>query len=392
MAAAKRGEGWFRYFPGDRPEDYRWSAAFSLLLGTSHWGGAALSEAHRVGQRLADRVGDDEAWFTEFRAAGDNVAELAREDEHAGHDLTAAGAYLRACVYYQIGERFRLPKDDEALDVYRRSTECFQRYAELTDAPRIETLEIPFEDSSLSAYFVHGAGRGSEPGPSVVFFDGLDITKELQYAHGVAELSRRGISTLVVDGPGNGEAIRFRGFPLRHDYETAGTAAYEYLAERDDVAADRIGVLAISLGGYYAPRCAAREPRFAACAAWGAIWDYRETWKRRIEATHQASMSVAADHIAWVLGVETIDEAMDALLDFTLDDVVGDIRCPLLITHGENDAQIPVEDARKLYEAAGSPDKTLRTFSVEEGGAQHCQIDYSIRAASVVADWLKAKL
>ena len=42
--------------------------------------------------------------------------------------------------------------------------------------------------------------------------------------------------------------------------------------------------MAISLGGYYAPRCAAMDARFAACVAWGAIWDYHATWKKRVEA------------------------------------------------------------------------------------------------------------
>ena len=51
----------------------------------------------------------------------------------------------------------------------------------------------------------------------VVFFDGLDNTKELVYMRGVAELVRRGMSCLVVDGPGSGEAARFRDLYLRHD-------------------------------------------------------------------------------------------------------------------------------------------------------------------------------
>ena len=36
-----------------------------------------------------------------------------------------------------------------------------------------------------------------------------------------APSQRRGISVLSVDSPGVGEAIRFRGIPLRHDYEAA---------------------------------------------------------------------------------------------------------------------------------------------------------------------------
>jgi len=392
LSTSDRRLGWFRYFPGDRPEDYRWSAAFTLLLGTAHWGGSAMSEMHRVGECLADKVGDDEAWFAEWRQAGDRVRALADQEDHTGHRLTAAGAYLRACCYYQMGERFRLPKDDLALAVYRDSVDCFKRYAERVDAPRIEPVEVPFEGGFLPAYFVHAATAQSAPGPAVVFFDGLDISKELQFCHGVNELSRRGVNCMVVDGPGNGESIRFRGLPLRYDYDVAGTAAYEFLAARPDVAADRIGVMAISLGGYYAPRCASKEPRFGACVAWGAIWDYHATWKRRVEAAYQTSLSVAGDHIAWVLGVDSVDEAISKLEDFKLEDVVEALKCPLLITHGEADAQIPVEDAKRLYEAAGAADKTLRVFSREEGGAQHCQIDYSIRGVSYIADWLQSNL
>jgi hypothetical protein len=54
-----------------------------------------------------------------------------------------------------------------------------------------------------------------------VFLDGFDITKEIQYFKGIADLAARGIACLIVDGPGNGEAIRFRGLPLHH--ETSAT-------------------------------------------------------------------------------------------------------------------------------------------------------------------------
>lgn len=391
-STSDRDIGWFRYFPGDRPEDYRWSAAFTLLLGMAHWGGSNLSEMHQVGERLSGKVGDDEAWFAEWRRAADKIKALAEEEDRAGHRLTAAEAYQRACCYYQMGERFRLPKDDAALAVYRESVDCFKRFAERIDAPRIEPVEISFEGGSLPAYFVHATTPRSEPGPAMVFFDGLDVSKELQFSLGVNELARRGIGCLIVDGPGNGETIRLRGHPLRYDYDVAGTAAYDYLATRPEVDAKRIGIMAISLGGYYAPRCASKEPRFAACVAWGAIWDYHATWKRRIEAAYQTSLSVAGDHIAWVLGVDSVDDAMKKLEDFKHEGVVGDLKCPFLITHGEADAQIPVEDAESLLAAAGSTDKTLRVFSRDEGGAQHCQIDYSIRGASFIADWLQEKL
>jgi hypothetical protein len=82
------------------------------------------------------------------------------------------------------------------------------------------------------------------------------------------------------------------------------------LETRPDVDPKRIGIIAISLGGRYAPRCASLEPRFAACIAWGAIWGYYGTWKKRIDAGFRASMSVPGHHIMWILGLDSLDAAL----------------------------------------------------------------------------------
>ena len=98
--------------------------------------------------------------------------------------------------------------------------------------PRIESVEMPYGDKTLPALFVHPAPEvaGNKPAPAMVFFDGFDITKEIQYFKGVPDLVARGIACLIVDGPGNGESVRFRDLPLIAETEKYGTAAYEYLA------------------------------------------------------------------------------------------------------------------------------------------------------------------
>jgi dipeptidyl aminopeptidase/acylaminoacyl peptidase len=226
----------------------------------------------------------------------------------------------------------------------------------------------------------------------VVFFDGLDVTKEIQYVAGVPDLIRRGISVLVMDGPGTGEAIRFRDIYLRHDYEKAGSACIDFLEQRADIDPKKIGIVAISLGGYYAPRCAALDQRFAACVAWGAIWDYHAVWKRRVEAQFKASLSVPGHHIMWIVGASSLDEALRRLEPFKLDGVVQNMRCPFLCVHGEDDEQIPLKDAQALYDACGSPDKTLRVFTAAEGGAQHCQRDYLSLGTATMWSWFEDKL
>jgi dienelactone hydrolase len=379
---------WFMYFP----DDYRWSAAMVGVLTTAPYGGAEVGEIDRVGRRLRERLADDEAWFQAWCAEGHRLRAWAEAAEASGRRLTAAQVHLRACSYLQIGERFRTPKDEPALDAYRDAVDSFRRFAQLTDRPRIEPVEIPYLGGSLPAYFVRAENVAAEPHACVVYFDGLDITKELCYLRGAPEIIRRGMSCLIVDGPGNGESIRFRGQPLRYDYEVAGSAALEYLQTRSDVDPDRIGVMAISLGGYYAPRVAAFEPRYRACVAWGAIWDYHATWKRRIDQAFKTQLSVPGHHIQWVLGVKSMDAALERLKDFRLDGVAQRVRCPFLLLVGEEDEQIPAADARALFQAIGSTDKTLRVFTAAEGGAQHCQHDYLTIATTAYADWFAEKL
>jgi len=378
----------FTYFP----DNYRWSQQMRSILGTAFYGGADISEVDRVGRALRDKVGDDEAWFVAWREAGDLLRQRAIEGEASRHRVTAAANYLRACYYYQHADHFRQPKDEPALRVFRQSLECFRKFAALTDRPRIEVVELPFREGSYPAYFVHAENVEGKRHPCVVRFGGFDTQKEMQYFRGVRDLVRRGIACLIVDGPGQGEAIRFRGMHLRHDFEVAGSAALDYLETRPDVDMNRVGIIAMSLGGYYAPRCAAMDKRYKACIAWGAMWDYHATWKRRLERLKQAALPVPVDHLLWACGVDNYDDALKKLEGFRLDGVAQKVECPFLLTHGSEDAQVPMEDAQKLFDAIGSKDKTLRIFTPEEGGAQHCQRDYLTRVCDVVGDWLEEKL
>ncbi len=385
---AQKLPNYFMWFP----QSYRWSSGLLNIMSSAPYGGADVSEVYQIRRLLeGKRLEDDDGWFDACVTVADRVRGTAETFRDSGHGISASTAYLRACHYYQMAERYRTPKDARALDVFRTSLACFKAFAELGDVA-IEPVEVPYDGRTLPGYFVPAQNQGSKPAPCVVFFDGLDVTKEIQYVRGVPDLIRRGISVLVMDGPGTGEAIRLRNMVLRHDYEVAGSACLDYLETRKDVDPKRIGIVAISLGGYYAPRCASMDERWAACIAWGAIWDYHATWKRRIEAHFKASMSVPGHHIMWILGVDSTDEALEKLEPYKLDGVVQKMRCPFLIVHGAEDEQVPLKDAQALYDASGSKDKTLRVFTAEEGGAQHCQRDYLTYGVAHMWNWFEDKL
>ena len=382
----------FTYFP----ENYRWSHGLLIGLNMAPWGGAEIGEVNRIGLRLKTCIGDDDAWFQEWTREARAVEERGRECIASRRTVSGAQYLQRASAYYHVGERFLQPKSTEGLDAYMRGVLCFREATKYIKRPRMEHVEIPYEGTTLPAIYIHAEpANTSGKVPAVVFFDGLDVTKEIQYFKGVPDLVARGIACLIVDGPGNGESIRFRNLYLRHDTEHYASPVWDYLASRPEIDPKRIGVMAISLGGYYAPRVAAFDQRYACCLAWGAQWDYQKIWRDRFDRLAQAdtpSLSVAAQHISWVLNASSQDDALKRLQPFKLDGVVQKISCPFLMLHGEGDEQIPLSEAQKCFEAVGSKQKTMKIFSREEGGYHHCQIDNQSICSAYMWDWLEQVL
>jgi alpha-beta hydrolase superfamily lysophospholipase len=349
----------------------------------------------RAGSRLREAAGvppngDLEAWHREWYALGEELESLADTALDGGRRRTAGDCYYRATQYYQWSEAFLPGEDPRKPIAYGRHLHCFRRATELMDR-HVEIVEVAYEEGPLPAYFVQAAGADDSPAPAVVFFDGLDGNKEEFYplARTIAD---RGVSCLAIDGPGQGEALKLRGIRSRHDYEVPGAAAYEWIAARTDVDPSRVAIAALSFGGYIAARVAAYEKRYAACVAFGAQWDYRETWIRRLNIDPESPVAAPAHHLFDVFGASDWKDALRILERFNLAEAAPEIECPLLITHGEDDRQILLGDARALYDAAGSEDKELRIYTREEGGSAHCQVDRPEPAASYLADWLAEKL
>jgi dipeptidyl aminopeptidase/acylaminoacyl peptidase len=379
---------WFEYFPGN----YMWSQAIVLGMGFAAWRASDFGDIDRAGRRLRRRGTDNNFWFEEWERIAFEAEARARAAEEKGRTLTASDATFRAATYHFMAERFLSHEDDRKIPAYRRSVDCLVRAARVS-IPGFEKVDVPYEGSHLSAYFIPPSNGAKAPYPFGVFFDGLDICKELT-CHYARELARRGVGCLVVDGPGQGESLRLQKIPSRYDYEVAAGACVDYLETRKDVDATRLGVMALSMGGYYAPRCAAFEKRFKACVSWGAHYDYHALWIKRRKVLESGGDRISAPkgHLQWVLGVETMDEAMKALEPFTLKDVAEKITCPILICHGERDSIVPVELAYKLFEHISSKDKELRVFTPEEGGAEHCQVDAIQIITATIGDWMAEHL
>lgn len=309
-----------------------------------------------------------------------------------GQDRSAGNFYLRAGNYYYTGERF-IPPGEAKAAVGRKAYRCF-REGLTRRHPEIEFVEVPYLQGTLPALFMKAPGV-SLRAPTVVIFNGMDNCKEMSVIFAGLEFAKRGMHTLAIDGPGQGETLRFRGIHSRFDYEVPGRAAYDYVAGRADVDPARVVIMGYSFGGYYSARIAAFEKRYAAGVAMTALhWDLAG-WQQKIKEKAQAEGSKIAQsnfQFQWVVGAADTDSSIEIAKGFSLKDVARQITMPFLITHGANDRVVPAENAQKLYDALGSERKTLRVFTAEDGGAEHAHVDNRQVGVDFVADWIAANL
>jgi pimeloyl-ACP methyl ester carboxylesterase len=377
---------WIDHFP----DNYSWSNATLVTKGMAPYGAVALEEIDRIGERLKARAGEPQAWWEEWSAMASRIEKQADTAAAEGRQMTAGNYFIRAGNYYFTGERFIAP-GEQKLAMYRRALRCFHAGFERRHR-NIERVDVPYEGSALAAYFMRAAGVTGKA-PTVVLFNGMDNCKEMSVLFAGLEFAARGMHTLAIDGPGQGESLRLRRIHTRYDYEVAGTAAYDYVASRADVDPNKVTVMGYSFGGYYAPRIVAFDKRYAACVAFGAMHASIYEWVLKIKAVTRSDSRHSAQsafQVPWVFGATDIDDALEMAKRFDLDGVAQRIECPVLVAHGDRDRIVPLASAKKLYDMIGSKRKTYKVFTVDDGGAEHCQVDNRQVGIDFIADWIAA--
>jgi dienelactone hydrolase len=379
----------FRYFP----TNYVWNLSVDLAIEM----GARIGEIEEMCAPLQEAAKQPDAAGTRaFRETWSKMADrlcgLAGEDEARGRLISAGDKYRRAAIYLLTAERLQAHGAPGRVELYNRFLDVFARGVKLS-GENCERVEIPYGDAHISGLYVRAEGVEG-PAPILVQVNGLDSTKEMKYCVGLpAWLAKRGVSSLVIDQPGTGEALRLHGMHAVFDSERWASRVVDWLETRDDVDAKRIGLEGVSLGGYYCPRAVAFEPRFACGVVWGANHDWRDVQKKRLAKEGSFPVPHYWEHVRWVWGAKDMDDFMRIAENVHLDGVLDRIRVPFLVTHGEKDSQIPLQWAERTYEQlVNSPKRELKIFTEREGGVQHSSFDNSANAGAYIADWVAETL
>ena len=256
----------------------------------------------------------------------------------------AAGTYVAVCVavfFFQSNliyfptEDYRLTPDDVGLAYEDLSLAT-------TDGETIAAWFVPHENAAATVLFCHGnAGNMSHR------VSDIHILHELGYG------------VLIFDYRGYG---RSTGNPSEDGLYADAEAAWRYLTETRGERPDRIVLFGRSLGGAVAIELARRHNPAALV----------------VESTFTSLVDVGRHHYP-LLPVSLIaTHRFDSLSK------IAGVACPKLFLHGTDDALIPIDFGRALYDAAQSPKRFLET----PGGHNNSGFTYSSEYTRLMTDFV----
>jgi dipeptidyl aminopeptidase/acylaminoacyl peptidase len=350
-----------------------------VAAAAAHWGYRFTSNGTDYGDFTATlaRIGRWADWCREWGVTASHYEQLAEAAEGAGQQETANGAWRRASLAWHWGKFVFVDDPVQQRAAHERSVACYRRAAAALTPPA-ELVRFPYQATRLTAYLrvpvVPGRSHEAAP-PVVIMVPGLDSTKEELQA--TAEyLLARGMATLAIDGPGQGEAA----FDLLIEpaYEKVAAAAVDYLATRADVDGGNVGLFGVSLGGYYAARAAAREKRLKAVVDLAGPYRFDLDWDE-LPAQTRATFRVRS-------GAASDDEARAKAGALTLEEAAGEITTPLLVVGGGRDAITPAYHQERLVNEVASAELLIYP------DGSHGVTNRAYESRSRMADWLAARL
>jgi dienelactone hydrolase len=315
------------------------------------------------------RIRTWDGWLDAWCENADMHAGLADE---AASRITAGEAWSRATVAYHFAKFVWVVDPERSRAAADKAVAAMAKVHEHLD-PTAARLEVPLDGGRVVGNLRRPTGE--ERPPLVLLVPGLDSTKEEFFRLENVFLDR-GMATLSMDGPGQGES----GYdlPIRPDYDVAVTAVLDSIADRRDVDRERVGLFGVSLGGYYAPRVLAFEPRVKAGVGLSGPYRFSDIWDHVPPQTRETFVAKSFS--------KDDDEGRARAAELDLSGVAERIQQPYLAITGKLDRLIPWEQSERAAREAPNG-----VFLLHEDGNHGCaNVPYKTRP--VAADWLREQL
>jgi pimeloyl-ACP methyl ester carboxylesterase len=323
---------------------------------------------------------DPEHWAEVWSAAAAPYESRAREAETTGDAAGARDAYLNAYGLLHAG-RFPSPVHPAKWDCYLRSVANF-RAAGAYLRPPLEIVTLPFagrpdEGTEITFYIRRRATHAKRP--VVIRWGGVDTWKEERTDYNEAMLEA-GFAAINIDMPGVGQSPVLGSVDAERQY----LPLFDWIRTQPDLDADRVVLIGMSYGGYWATKLAHTFPdRIAAAVNWGGGIDrfFTREWNLRSASAKSYLMDLSLTR-ARTVGAASYEEYIEKVAGFSLvaQGVLDRPHAPMLIVNGRDDEQVPFDDMLVLLQH-GQP-KAARFFP---GG----HMGYGPHTFSTVLAWVR---
>lgn len=318
--------------------------------------------------------------------------------EHADR-ATDEGRWANAAFYLRAAEFFTPPGTEAKRLVYERFLAAFDR---AFGDEGIERVDVPYGTGHLPASRLRA--RGGDSKGVILFFGGFDSLIE-EFVAVWKRFAEAGFDVIAFEGPGQGGARTMYGQVFDHDWEKPVAAVLDHFAIRE------ASLIGLSMGGYWALRAAAFEPRIARVVAWPPVYDWMflvpavarpfvkwmirrrsfMRWSIRLRMRLAPILRHVVSQTLYIQG--TSDDPADLIdwfLGMNAEHLHADrVRQDVLMVCGEHDAFQPPKLMRAQAKAlVNARSITTRIFTAAEHADQHCQMGNLDLATQYVATWL----
>jgi pimeloyl-ACP methyl ester carboxylesterase len=378
---------------------------FQLMrqLGSAAYGGASVGET----LALVPSITGPPQWVDHFAALAERLQADGAERARRGHVVSARDSLLRAANAFRAAAYFAQFGEERQRQLNIASREAFLAAMEHVDH-QFEDVGYDLDGRRMPAYWIAPSGTAA-PGPTLVAMSGFDGTlEELYFEVGLAGL-QRGWRVLLLAGPGQMDTSRDHpDLAFVPDTERWVSPALDALLARPEVDPDRVALMGISFGGYFAARAAAHDPRVRALVANSPIVDLRaylvsfaggdpeelpvedDFGVADLPSIPDEELPQPIKELSRMLilrfGQPTFRATFHRLRDFVIEDLSA-IACPSLALVGEGEGGEPAAQAQRFCAGVSGP-VTTYGFSAADGADMHCQMGNLAFSNAVAFDWL----
>jgi alpha-beta hydrolase superfamily lysophospholipase len=386
-------------------------------IGKTPYGGADIGECVSTAYRIKD--GDFESWCNEWLKTARRIEEIGNQSLESGHIISAKEAYLRASNYYTEAEFYlhKDPSDDRIIQTYTKAVETFRKAANYF-SHGFEAIEVPYssnqdnetEKTTLPG-FLYTVDNKAIQRPILIICTGFDGIQESLYSSNVVAALSRGYNCLTIEGPGQGREIRKQKLPFRPDWEKVVSPFIDFLLRNKGnlIDSQHIGIMGISMGGYFAPRVAAYDNRISACIANDGVIDFSKSFTQHLppiilQALKEGNSELVNTiiqvitsfsphatwgytHGMWVFDAKTPFDLINKSYSYSLNkEDIQRIKCPTLVLEAEEDIYYKGQAKTLFNELICQKEHIL--FTKEEGAEIHCHSASLYLLNQRIFDWL----